>query len=149
MGLEQKPKRGLEEHSAKPQPLPTSTAQSQRGKESEAVRGGGREGRRVEAGNEALGSFAKSSSGQRRHSGTEAETSFSSFKSENCTYSSFYIINEAFSTQRCIMKAFLLQYLKRICSIHTHVFVQLWLIIPKFNVCYLQTGGRQMHLVSL
>ncbi|KAM7422872.1 hypothetical protein PAMA_010757 [Pampus argenteus] len=71
MVLEEKLRRGLEEQSAKPQPLPTSTAQSHREKEWEAMRrvkGG-------EAGNEAQGSSAKSSGGQEGHGGTEARTS--------------------------------------------------------------------------
>lgn len=65
---------------------------------------GGQGERRDEAGNEALGSFAKSSSSLRRHGGTKAQTCFSSVKRfcdkttvktfHTCTYDvhTFYIV---------------------------------------------------------
>lgn len=150
MVLEQKLRRGLEEQSAKPQRLPTSTASVSEG---EGVGGdegrerGDKGGRRGEAGNEALRSFAKSSSGQRRHGGTEAQTSFSSFKRDKKTFCKLshmymlYIVN----VHHAIFLIFFF-------SIHTytpHPFVQLWMIIPKFYISYRHTGGRQNDVKTL
>ena len=80
------------------------------------------ERRRGKAGNEPPGSFAKFSSGQRRHVKTEALTSCPFLKCDKLP---------------C----------KTLCKlVHTtfgFIFVQLWLVTPKFNIRYLHIGVWQ------
>lgn len=85
MVLEPEPKRGP--GGAERQ---TSATADKHGSVSRGGGGGERRGRRGEAGNEALGSSAKSSGGQRRHGRIEARTTFSPFICDKTTAKTFY-----------------------------------------------------------